>query len=375
MKTKKGVEKVIKARSSLLLSEPGYGLAAMSLILTPVAEDHPVIWAMATDGVRLFFNPGWVESVPLDIIKGVIVHEVWHVWAKHDLRKEGRQHMPWNYAADAAINPVIRAAGYRLPEHAVGDEFAGLNAEAIYPKLPVIEVKVEAWNVGGVLPNPGLSKGKNKGEMEAERDQRIHQWGEAAKRAGKLPAEFERLLNELLNPRLPWKEILARFVDTSARNDFSWLHCDPECVRFGCYMPTMYSEELGLIAYIGDTSGSIDQDQHKRAVSELQGMLRSYDNASIYCMWVDHALHNPELVTSDDVPLNIHPAGGGGTSFRPGFEHMEEAGIRPKCCVYATDGYCNDFADDPGYPVLWLVVENNPDFRPPYGEVVRCDFE
>lgn len=374
----KGIDKLIKARSSLLLSEPWYGVPALSLGLVP-RENDPVLWAMGTDGRSLYFNPEWVVNATLDELKGTIVHEIRHIWGKHDIRRGSRDHRKFNVACDYAINPQIRSDGWRLPQGALDDRYKGEAAEAIYAKLPDDGngkgKGPEGWDIGHIYDNPGLKEGKSLQEVEAQRNLDIHNWYQNAKRAGKVPGDLQRIVDELMKAKLPWREILARFVDTYAANDYDHTIPDPEYARYDVYMPSVRSEELGLIAYIGDTSGSINNEQHKCSVSEMQGLLRSYPGTQILAMWVDHALHNPEYISMDDVPLNIHPAGGGGTSFRPGFDYMEENEIVPKCVVYATDGYCSDYPDDPGVPVLWLVIEKNEDFNPPFGEVVHCDFE
>jgi predicted metal-dependent peptidase len=392
----KGVDKLIKARSSLLLAEPWYGVPALSLRLVP-RENDPVVWAMGTDGQNLYFNPDWVVQAPLDEIKGVIVHEVWHIWSKHDIRRGTRKHRKFNMAADYAINPTIRSAGYKLPANTLGNEYAGQAAEWIYDKLPDMpEWKVtiavgagdggngdnsnsqgdDPWDVGAVLDNPDMMAGKSPRDVEAQRNLDISNWYQNAKRAGQVPAELERIVSDLNKARMPWREILSRFLNTYANNDYDHAIPDPEYARYGAYMPSVRSEELGLVVYIGDTSGSIGAEQHKTNVSEMQGILRSYPGTQILALWVDHALHNPEWVSLDDVPLNVHPEGGGGTSFVPGFKYLEENEIEPVCVVYATDGYCNEYPDSaPGVPVLWLVIEKNDQFAPPFGEVVPCDFE
>ena len=56
----------------------------------------------------------------------------------------------------------------------------------------------------------------------------------------------------------------------------------------------------------------------------------------------------------DDEPV-ISPHGGGGTAFSPIFKYMQEKDIDPVACVVLTDLCCDDFGDEPAYPVLWAV--------------------
>jgi predicted metal-dependent peptidase len=280
-KTIKGVGKLTKARSMLLMVQPWYGVPALSLRLVP-RENDPILWAMGTDGHNLFFNPDWVMDATLDEIMGVIVHEIWHIWSKHDIRRGAREHRKFNIASDYALNPIIRAAGYKLPVGALGDEYAGKAAEEIYARLPEPPKGGggtgdggKDWDVGHVYDNPDLAQGRSVKEVEAERNMKISNWHQSAKRAGKVPAELDRIVEEMMKARMPWREILARFVNTSACNDYDHTIPDPEYARYGVYMPSMHSEELGTIVHMGDTSGSISTDMFRIEVAEAQGMLRA----------------------------------------------------------------------------------------------------
>ena len=71
----------------------------------------------------------------------------------------------------------------------------------------------------------------------------------------------------------------------------------------------------------------------------------------------------------DDVELALR--GGGGTSFRPVFDWVEEQEIEPRCLVYFTDGYA-DFPEQPhSYPVMWAIIDSSE--TPPWGEILHID--
>ena len=78
-----------------------------------------------------------------------------------------------------------------------------------------------------------------------------------------------------------------------------------------------------------------------------------------------------EYQEGDEINPNV--ISGGGTSFVPPFDYCEENDIEPDFLIYFTDGYCSNFADEPDYPVLWVLFEDNPYFDPPYGEVATMD--
>ena len=78
-----------------------------------------------------------------------------------------------------------------------------------------------------------------------------------------------------------------------------------------------------------------------------------------------------EYMEGDEINPNIRA--GGGTRFNPPFEYLDHYDIEPEFLMYFTDGYCHSFADEPDYPVLWVLNEDNNNFNPPYGEVVTMD--
>ena len=67
--------------------------------------------------------------------------------------------------------------------------------------------------------------------------------------------------------------------------------------------------------------------------------------------------------------------GGGGTSFIPPFEWLEERGIRPDCLVYFTDMGGSFPQDDPGFPVIWCDTTGDYNDRVKFGEIVRVELD
>jgi len=91
----------------------------------------------------------------------------------------------------------------------------------------------------------------------------------------------------------------------------------------------------------------------------------------MYIFYIDSAFQHEEEFTSKE-PIKLHPKGGGGTDFKPGFEHIKKNFYDASCILYITDGYSSSFPDQaPDIPVLWILNCENPDFKPPFGEVVR----
>lgn len=400
------LDKLIKARSALLLKDPFYAALAMRLKLV-VDENIPTL---CTDGVDLRANPAFLKDLTVDQCKGEWVHEMWHILAKHHLRMEHRHRLLANIAMDKAIDPMVRRGGFTMSDISQDDEFAGHSFEYIYEKIKdrytIIQIKLatagsgdsddgdegstppqggeqvqdkngnEVKPHGEVSPHPAHKKGDMAvKKAEEELNQQIQMAYQVAKQQGKVPAEVDRLIDELTNPVLPWKEILSRFLTAYARSDYTWKSPNRRYVQHGLYMPRLYNEVLGKVGWYVDTSGSINLDELRLFGSEIQGALMAFPGTDTIVVYCDSNVCNVEEFSSEDVPLDLHPCGGGGTDFCPPFEYIEEEKVELVCAVYLTDGYCNSFPDEPEYPVLWAVStpRQQQEFSPPFGEVVYVD--
>ncbi len=378
------MEKITKARAALVLSQPFFG--SLALHLRPVAD--PSVETMETDGRSLFANPGFVDGLSFDQLTGVIAHEVMHLACAHHARRGGRDPRRWNVACDYAINGLLLEAGFVLPEGRLHDpNYDGLSAEEIYARLPQEDgdgggdgtsngpnapSPADPGGCGGVRDAPGHDGGR---ASPAELSQAAKDWqiaalqaAQTAKAAGKLPGAMARLVEGLRNPSVDWREVLRCFVQTTARNDYRWFPPNRRYVAMGLYLPSLRSEELGPIVIAVDTSGSISEDVVAAFSAEISAILEDCRPEAIHILYCDTEIAGTETLSPDDLPLDLKPAGGGGTDFRPPFDLVEECGIAPACLIYLTDLVSRHFPQPPDYPVLWASTT---DRTAPFGETLR----
>ena len=98
--------RIQKARTALVLDHPFFG----SLLFRLKDRECRSIQTMATDGVSLFHNPDFVETLNAATLAGTLAHEVMHPALHHHVRRSGRDKKRWNVACDFAINPLLEAA-------------------------------------------------------------------------------------------------------------------------------------------------------------------------------------------------------------------------------------------------------------------------
>src|ERR1700757_331275 len=110
--------RIQKARTTLLLDHPFFG----SLLFRLGGKASRSIATMATDGVSLYYNPEFVDTLNSAKLSGVLAHEVMHPALHHHARRSGRDPRRWNEACDYAINPLLIDAGLSLPEGVLVDD-------------------------------------------------------------------------------------------------------------------------------------------------------------------------------------------------------------------------------------------------------------
>ncbi len=366
------IKKLTKARAGLVLSSPFFASIALQLRL----EEDTECETAYTDSVVLGYNPQFIDKLSNAELKAVICHEVLHIAMLHPFRKNSREHLKWNVACDYAVNPIVKDSGFSLPEGALSDsKFKDLEAEVIYNQLPKsIKIPVAVALMGEVRDykqDRSNSKSSHANTLPQQIKNckiTIARAAAVAKAQGKLPAGLERMIQETLQPKLNWKEILSRFITENARNDYTWKQPNKRYLYSGLYLPGLNVPTLGTIAVIIDTSGSVSQKELDIFAAELQAILSIYPGTEIKVIYVDSKVANIETI--DIYDFQLHAKGGGGTDFKPGFAYIEQEDILPSCVIYFTDGYCDSFPEPPDYPTLWILTDKA-NFKPPFGEVIH----
>ncbi len=373
---KEALDRVIRARTVLILDHPFFG--ALALRLRIVEENS--IPTCATDGKSLYYNTTFVKSLTNEELQGVVAHEVLHCTNGHPWREGARDHQKWNYAADYAINPIITEAGMTLPENALLDaQYAGKSAEDIYNRLPDSLKGGRSCGMGEVMAPPsGGDKAEGEGEgagngteggLASEGDWQVAavQSANAAKMMGKLPGSLERLIDSITNPKVNWKAALQNIIQQSlCRDDYSWVMPNNRYLSGGLYMPSLRSESVPPIVVVVDTSGSIGARELNAFASEITAIAAQTKPEKIYVVFVDAAVQEvQEFLPGETIELT--PKGGGGTDMPKAFEWIEEQGLDPAVCIFLTDGY-TPFGEPQDYPVVWTIT--NESIEAPHGTTI-----
>lgn len=373
-------DKILKARTSLLLSHFFWGKLALYLQMV----ERPDIPTLAVDGKHIFYNPEFILSLDDDVTKSAIVHEIGHCMFEHIGRRLNRDPRLWNIAGDYVINLMIHDTVDKngKKEFKLGqgwlfsEKYRGMSAEHVYDLL---KSQIEKNGDKGKGQGDGLGEplcdildGSQSVAEQATQDLEwkvaVAQAANEAQKRGNLPANMQRFVDSLVAPKVPWREVLQRFINQVSKDDYTWVRPNRRFVASGLYTPSMYSERMGPITVAIDTSGSIDQPTLNAFGAEVRAITSQARPEKVTVIYCDAQVnHIDEFGPDDELHFDMH--GGGGTDFRPPFEHIKESGESPVAFVYLTDMY-GSFPESADFPVLWCATS---DVQGPFGETVRLE--
>ncbi len=234
---------------------------------------------------------------------------------------------------------------------------------------------------GEVMDAPADSDGDgggdsapSSGDMTQEEqawDEAMHQALNLAKAEGRAPGGIEETVRGAHASTLDWRSLLRRHMTDAVKSDYSWSVPNSRFIDSGLYLPSIRSEGIDAIAVIVDTSGSLPAETLAAFWAELGEVAAEIRPGRVVVLQVDAAVQDAAEYAPDELPDEIVVKGRGGTDFRPGFEWLDEQGIRPGVCLYFTDMECSRYPEvEPQFPVVFVNWGPPPSTwnREPWGE-------
>ena len=351
--------KLAAARTRLILDKPFLGALALRL---PLLESEAG-WCKTTwsNGKTLYYNHTYIDALDVEQTQFALSREAMHCALLHFYRRANRVKKLWETACDFAVNSLLINDGLKpTPDTIYLPEFNGMTAEEIYPLLEDNQQEREEQNAGGEGGSEQQRQAQNLSQSEKEMlavqwRQRLASAAQQAMQAGKLSGQFARLVDAFLQPKLPWRSLLAQHLSATARNDYSYTR--PSNRRGDpAVFPGLRSEEVDLVVAV-DTSGSIRENEIEQFFSEInaiKGQIRA--RITLLCCDVEIDEQCPVVFEAwDEFKFDTRIKGGGGTDFRPVFRWLDRQDMKPDILVYFTDA-CGEFPElEPSYPTLWLT--------------------
>jgi predicted metal-dependent peptidase len=392
----KVMEDIIVARVGLLLRHPFFGNMATRLKILPCDDWCPTA---ATDGRHLYFNTQFFNAMTNREIEFVIAHEILHCVFDHLGRRDDRDPMIYNIAADYIVNNLlVRDRIGEKPKvvdcyqdfkydnwssESVYDELfekAKQNGEEYLKQLGEMLDEHLDWegDSEGEGPEEGGNGGKaqpkySKDEMRKIKEEIKESMMSAAQAsgAGNVPGEIARMIKDLTEPKMNWREILRQQIQSTIKSDYTFSRPSRKGQMSGAILPGMnFAETIDLCIAI-DMSGSIGDIQGRDFLSEVKGIMDEYKDYNIKLWCFDTKVYNEQDYSADcgDDLTDYEIMGGGGTDFMCNWTYMEQEGIAPKKFLMFTDGYAWDSWGDPDYCDTVFVIHSHHDknLQAPFG--------
>jgi predicted metal-dependent peptidase len=382
-------EKLTTARIGLLLKAPFFGQLATRMTLT-----NADAWCgtAATDGRRFYYNSEFVNNMPLKQLEFLVGHEILHAVYDHMGRRGDRLPRLSNIAADYCVNQdlVEQRIGEKISVVPIlfDSKFKGQSYEEVYNYLYENADKINMEQLEQMILDEHLEDdgsdgdgneskdGKGRPKLSKEEAQAIRDEIKGAviaaaqsAGAGNLPSGVKRLLKDMTEPVIGWKELLQQQIPSVFKNDFTWARPSRKGWHMDAIMPGMKPGEMIDICIALDQSGSISEDDSKAFLGEVKGIMDAFDEYRITIWCFDTDIYNVQTYTSDNIDdiMEYEPQGGGGTDFMANWSFMKENGIEPKKFIMFTDGMpFGEWGEEQYCDTVW-IIKGNPGCEPPWG--------
>jgi predicted metal-dependent peptidase len=395
------VEKLTTARVGLLLKAPFFGNMATRMRLIQSDDWCPTA---ATNGRDFMYNTEFVKKLSVKKLEFLFAHEICHAIFDHFGRCGSRDRMLANIAQDYAVNQILvdERIGEKITEVKIcyDPKYRGKAWEEIYDEL---YEKAEKISMPDLLKQLGdlldehikeeegagsegdkTKDGKGKPSLTKEEAEALRQeikdamiQSAAAAGAGKTPAGIMRMIKNMTEPKMDWRQLVQQEIQSIVRNDYSFTRVNRKSMHSGAILPGMKEATTIDVAISIDMSGSIGEEDATVFLSEIKGIMDQYEDFRINLWCFDTEIYNWKTITHDEShELEEYvPEGGGGTDFEANWRFMEENGIQPKKFIMFTDGYpCGGWGDE-DYCDTIFIVKGNTTAQAPFGQTVIYEKE
>jgi predicted metal-dependent peptidase len=198
--------------------------------------------------------------------------------------------------------------------------------------------------------------------------QQIAAAASATRNRGTLPGQLEQMIHDLLNPTIPWKNLLHRFMTNEVFADWTWKRPSRRSAAMGVYLPSGKKENLDVIVAI-DTSGSVGDEELNEFMTEVCSIGQSFENVTMTAIICDAQVHGTFDLRGFDAKnasQHIKITGRGGTDHRPVAEWIKKNKPQAKVVVCFTDmATCFPEREDKVGRWIWVAT-------PKYGTEDMC---
>ena len=369
-------------------------VSTLLFTLRLVEVPHDQLATMAVDdGWRMYYSPQFVMQEAPEALATVLLHEAMHCLHQHGARFEALHQPPslhplWNMAGDAFINETLDEAkmpwpsvepvrystltSYGVTEESTTEGCFFALADWAHQHEGVFD-SIDCGSVSGghgrtyELPRTDGDHPAIRADRQASvRDRVAHDVLVRSRDRGDVPAGLLRWAEELLSPRVDWREALAARVRrdlamVAGRRDYVFTRPSrrQDAMRSAgstIVLPAMRQPAPPRVACVIDTSGSITNGDLRDFTSELIGILRASGvSGGVAVIPCDAQAYEMQRIRARGDVERINLPGGGGTDMAAGIAACAVMRPSPHIVVVFTDGY-TPWPDSPPLGIDSVIV-------------------
>ena len=393
----KAKQAILAARVALVLRHGFFGNLAMRLRLM-----NADTWCetAATDGRHFYYNSKFINMLDTGQMMFLFCHELLHCAYDHMSRTGSRDRRIANIAMDYIVNAdcINNNLGKKITVVPVLYErkYDGWTWEAVYDDLMKNVKKISMEELAEMMLDEHLDgegegdgddekdgKGKRPKLSDAERQAIKDEFKEAmlsaaqASGAGNLPGGIRRMIKDLTEPKIDWREFIRQQIQSTVKNDYTYSIPSKKNFQTGFSLPSMLKQTQIDVCIGLDTSGSITDEMARDFFSEVKAIMDTFEDHRIHLWCWDTQVHNPQEFTAhgnDDI-MDYEIKGFGGTDPTVCWDFMKNEGIEPKLLLMFTDGEVWGDWGDPDYcDTVWIINNrHNKTIEPSFGRYAYYD--
>lgn len=356
----------------------------------------------STDGRVLFYNSKFVDALTIEEATWLLLHQSGHVFLGHHLRLADEPQKTKDIAFDLALNEVIKDQMPKgiLEQFAIvpgkppfEDYPAGKSAETYMrlikkqkqqeqpqgkgegkgdgeqgeqqpepkpPEDPTPKKLQGQKTLGEVRPHPDTGT-NHENEAQGRWKEMVAEGVNNCRMKGDMPGWLKELTRSLYGKtKLDWRKLLRQFMVKYTRTGFTYTRPNRRTVhRTDIILPARRSRNASRGCVLVDTSGSMSDKDCAKALHEIEGVLRTFNQAEVLMKQCDtrDITESEKEFRFRDFPLRAPQTwfGRGGTDMNPALKNIQKRRLEFKWLIIVTDMVWNyPQAVNPGIPTLWL---------------------
>lgn len=408
---KKLADRIVVCRIAMFMKYPFWGNLVTRLKLKALEETDTWCRTAATDGREIFYCEEFMDPLSDKQIIFVLCHELLHVALDHICRGKTDDKMLSNIAADFVVNGILikEGIGQYLGDYIGKKDLSGYSEEnplfkkvgtlydpnydgwtyeKVYDDLMQDEnIKKNFFGKGGAINitfdshidgdgangDPSISSEQLQAIRDAIREAMIT--ASQSVGIGNVPGSIRRLLGDLLESKMDWRQLISAQIDSQIKNDYTFMRLGKRSFSSqGAIYPSQMRQPKIEACIALDMSGSIGPQEIREFFTEISGIVAQFESYAISVLCFDTKGYNFQTFTEDDgdAIFDYQVEGGGGTAFSGIFNYLKELDVVPKQLFVLTDGATVDWGD-PDYCDTTFLIKNPRKIVAPYG--VSVEFE